>query len=50
MMYMFIFMFFRVLYPKNLLHFAVGVALRVVYELRNAGGRRARPPLVSFVK
>jgi hypothetical protein len=42
MIYMFIFMLVCVLYPKNLLHLAVAVALlRVVYGLRDAGGRRA---------
>ena len=49
MTYMFIFVFVRILYPKNLLHFVVAVALlRVVYGLRNAEGRHARPPLVSL--
>jgi hypothetical protein len=48
MIYMFIYMFVRVLYPKNLLHFAVAVALlRVVYGLRDAEGCCARPPLAS---
>lgn len=48
MIYMSIFMFVRVLYPKNLMHFAVAVAvLRVVYGLRDAEGCRARPLLVS---
>jgi hypothetical protein len=42
MIYMFIFMFVRVLYPKNL------ALLRVVYGLLDAGGRRPRPPLVSL--
>jgi hypothetical protein len=40
MIYMIIFMFVRVLYPENLLHFAVAV----VFETE---GRRARPPIVS---
>ncbi len=48
MIHTFIFMFERFLYPKNLLHFAEAVALlRVVYGLRDAEGRRGRPPLVS---
>jgi hypothetical protein len=47
MIYTFIFMFVRFLYPKNLLHFAEAVALvRVVYGLRDARGRHTRPPLV----
>ena len=37
MIYMYIFMFVRVLYPKNLLHFAMAITVwRVVYGLRDA--------------
>ena len=48
MICMFIFISVRVLYPKNLLHFAAEVALlRIVCGLRDAEGHRARPPLVT---
>jgi hypothetical protein len=43
MIYIFMFMFVRVLYPENQLRFVVDVALlRVVYGLRDAEGPRAQ--------
>src|SRR5712671_5972266 len=49
MIYIFMFMFVRVLYPKNQLRFVVDVTLlRVVYGLRDAEGPRAQRSALSL--